>query len=134
MKVQERLLDKGSDLTLAKALTIGRQYENSQSQLKLIRGGEDQTSAHQVSHVYTAQKIYKQKPHHTTKKYKKQPYKQGTKTEKCSRFGLDPVEGHVKSGLCPAVGSTCKFCHKKGHLISACRKRTRDRRCNSSDI
>jgi hypothetical protein len=35
VKVQERLLDQGSDLTLAKALSIGRQYENSQRQLKL---------------------------------------------------------------------------------------------------
>lgn len=49
MKVQERLLDQGSDLTLAKALTIGRQYENSQKQLKLIRGSEDQTVTHQIS-------------------------------------------------------------------------------------
>ena len=35
MKVQERLLDQGSDLT-PKALSIGRQYENSQSQQKLM--------------------------------------------------------------------------------------------------
>ena len=58
VKVQERHLDQGSDLTLAKALSIGHQYENSQSQLKLIRGVEDQTCAHQISHVYAAQKMY----------------------------------------------------------------------------
>ena len=32
-KVQERLLDKGQDLTLAKTIEIGRQYELSQSQI-----------------------------------------------------------------------------------------------------
>lgn len=37
MKVQEILLDQVSDLTLAKALSISRQYANSQKQLKLIR-------------------------------------------------------------------------------------------------
>nr|XP_022311305.1 uncharacterized protein K02A2.6-like [Crassostrea virginica] len=132
VKVQERLLDQGSDLTLANALSIGRQYENSQLQLKLIRVVEDQASAHQVSHVYAAQKIYKQKPHHTNKKHKKQPYKQRTRTETCrtrtqtcSRCGLDPVEGHAKSGQCPAIGSTCKYCHRKDHWIAACRKRTK---------
>ena len=35
-QVLVRLLDQGSDLTLAKALSIGRQYENSQTQLKNV--------------------------------------------------------------------------------------------------
>lgn len=52
MKVQERLLDQGSDLTLAYALSIGRQYENAQKQLKLIRGSEDQTVTYQISQVH----------------------------------------------------------------------------------
>ena len=46
VKVQERLLDQGSDFILSKVLSIRRQYENSQSQLKLIRDVEHQTSAH----------------------------------------------------------------------------------------
>lgn len=37
-KVQERLPDQEQGLTLAKALEIGRQYELSQNQLKLICG------------------------------------------------------------------------------------------------
>ena len=31
VKVQERLLEQGSDFTLTKVLSIGRQYENSYS-------------------------------------------------------------------------------------------------------
>lgn len=36
-KIQELLLDLGSDLTLVKAIEIGQQFELSQ-QVKLIRG------------------------------------------------------------------------------------------------
>lgn len=35
-RVQERLLDKGEDLTLAKATEIPQQYEMSQKQVKLV--------------------------------------------------------------------------------------------------
>lgn len=35
-RVQERLLDKGEDLTLAKAIEIPQQYEMSQKQVKLV--------------------------------------------------------------------------------------------------
>ena len=38
-KVQERLSDQGQDLTLNKATDIGRQYELSKSQMKVISGG-----------------------------------------------------------------------------------------------
>ena len=41
------------------------------------------------------------------------------------RCGLDPVECHAKSGLCPIVWSTCKYCDKKDHWIDVCRKRTK---------
>ena len=34
------MLDKASDLTVAKAIEIGQQYEVSQKQLKMIRGEE----------------------------------------------------------------------------------------------
>lgn len=127
MKVQERLLDQGSDLTLAKALSIGRQYENSQKQLKLIRGSEDQTVTHQISQVHATQKkFYQHKPSYNTKKHKRQPYKSRNKSEKCSRCGLDPTESHVKSGQCPAIGTRCNYCHNKDHWTAACRKRTRE--------
>ncbi|XP_062601691.1 uncharacterized protein K02A2.6-like [Saccostrea cucullata] len=126
VKVQERLLDQGSDLTLAKALSIGRQYENSQKQLKLIRGSENQTVTQEVSQIHAEhKKMYQHKPRHKTKRHKKQPYVPKAKSEKCSRCGLGPTGGHAKSGQCPAIGSTCKYCHKKDHWIAASRKRTR---------
>ena len=38
--VHERLLDQGQDLTLNKAIDIGRQYELSRAQMEVIRGEE----------------------------------------------------------------------------------------------
>ena len=46
VKVQERLLNQGSNPTVAKALSIGHQYENFQKRLKRIRGGKDQNKVH----------------------------------------------------------------------------------------
>ena len=39
-RVQEKLLDQGQNLTLTKALEIGRQFEMSQQQMKVMRGEE----------------------------------------------------------------------------------------------
>ena len=36
-RVQERLLDRGEDLTLAKAIEIPQQFEMSQKQIKIVR-------------------------------------------------------------------------------------------------
>ena len=44
-KVQERLLDRGEDLTLAKALEIAQQFELSQQQLKIVRDEDTKVSA-----------------------------------------------------------------------------------------
>ena len=39
-KLQERLLDRGEELTLAKAIEIGQQYEMSQKQVRVVRHEE----------------------------------------------------------------------------------------------
>ena len=39
-KLQERLLDRGEELTLAKAIEIGQQYEMSQKQVRVVRDEE----------------------------------------------------------------------------------------------
>ena len=39
-RVQEKLLDQGQNLTLTKALEIGRQFQMSQQQMKVMRGEE----------------------------------------------------------------------------------------------
>ena len=44
-KVQERLLGKGEDIILAKAIEIGQQWEMSQKQARVMRGEEVPVSA-----------------------------------------------------------------------------------------
>ena len=44
-KLQERLLDSGEELTLAKAIEIGQQYEKSQKQVRVVRDEEPPISA-----------------------------------------------------------------------------------------
>ena len=39
-KLQERLLDRGEELPLAKAIEIGQQYEMSQKQARVVRDEE----------------------------------------------------------------------------------------------
>ena len=39
-KLQERLLDRGKELTLAKAIEIGQHYEMSQKQVRVVRDEE----------------------------------------------------------------------------------------------
>ena len=39
-KLQERLLDLGEELTLAKAIIIGQQYDMSQKQVRIVRDEE----------------------------------------------------------------------------------------------
>ena len=62
-RVQERLLDKGEDLTLAKAIEIPQQFEMSQQQIRIVREEDSQVSsvATRTKHAAFAYK----KPHNT---------------------------------------------------------------------
>ncbi|XP_062574567.1 uncharacterized protein LOC134236415 [Saccostrea cucullata] len=109
-KVQERLLDQGQGLTLAKTLEIGRQYEMSQKQLKLILGSEE---------ISISKLAVKQKP-----ELRRQESKTKRKPEKvknpCTRCGLDA--NHAK---CPAIGTLCSYCKNPDHWLAVYRKRNR---------
>jgi hypothetical protein len=119
IKVQERLLDQGNDLSLAKTLDIGRQYENSQKQLKLIRNSESHESVSRIS--VSHRKSVRPKVKRSSDPKKEKPSKTN---KKCSRCGLDPKSSHT-SGKCPAIGSECKYCHKRDHWIAACKNRSK---------
>ena len=44
-KVQERLLDRGEEVTLAKALQVGQQYELSRTQVRIVRDEDTSVTA-----------------------------------------------------------------------------------------
>lgn len=60
-RVQERLLDKGEELTLAKAIEIPQQYEISQKQLKIVR--DDVTCSQVLQNVFNLSLLAKAEKH-----------------------------------------------------------------------
>lgn len=121
-KVQERMLDKGSDLNIAKAIEIGQQFELSQKQLKMIRGEE-------ILKISEHKRKDRREPNRGTNN--RRPYQQSTRPDrnkhdkssyqsKCGNCGTI----HSKD-KCPAKGTQCKYCKKPDHWLKVCRKRLR---------
>ncbi|ROL46656.1 hypothetical protein DPX16_12549 [Anabarilius grahami] len=119
-RVQERLLDKGEDLTLPKAIEIAQQFELSQRQIKIVREEESQVQAVKVKTKYqTANKKTFQK--NQAKFVQKEMYVNRPKN--CPSCGKDP-QHKWNQGKCPAKGSVCSYCHKPNHWVAVCRKRS----------
>ena len=72
----KKALDKGSDLTLAKALIARSPVCKLSDKNKILRGSEYQTFTYRVVHKQAAQKVGKNKLCHTTLKYMTQSNKQ----------------------------------------------------------
>ncbi|KAJ8300747.1 hypothetical protein KUTeg_022266 [Tegillarca granosa] len=127
-KVQERMLDKGDKLTLVNAIELGRQYEISQQQLKMIRGEEAVSAISQnpSSKQFTKGKSkQRHKQDSENRNGGKQPNSNSV-IKKCTRCGLS--KDHKK---CPAKGTRCKFCNKFDHWKSVCHKRLSSLNVNS---
>ena len=92
-KLQERLLDRGEAITLAKTIEICQQFDASKSQIRLI---------HEQSEI-------------SVNVIKKST---GTTEKVCNRCG----GRHKDNAKCPAIGTTCAYCKKKGHWAKVCFK------------
>ena len=112
-RVQEKLLDQGQNLTLTKALEIGRQFEMSQQQMKVMCG-EETDKTYSVREHQKIQEKRRRKP--------RKPPANPPNPKKCKRCGLDTAKAHT-DGKCPAQGTKCTFCKKANHWYSVCRKR-----------
>ena len=96
-KVQERLLEKGEQLTLDEAIDIARTYEATQSQMEEL-DGESNKDIHGINENESE-----------------------NKAKKCPNCGLDhPLQPRKK---CPAYGSVCLNCQKENHWARVCRSR-----------
>ena len=96
-KVQERLLEKGEQLTLGEAMDIARTYEATQSQMEEL-DGESNKDIHGINENESE-----------------------NKAKKCPNCGLDhPLQPRKK---CPAYGSVCLNCQKENHWARVCRSR-----------
>ena len=111
-KLQEKLLDRGGDLSLSKAIEIGQQYHESKTQLKLLR---------EEAHVYKVDAIKKRHQPQPKPKRKPEQYHQTNRFshKQCTRCGKS--DAHK---FCPAKTSVCGYCKKKGHWQAVCRNRT----------
>ncbi|XP_067656436.1 uncharacterized protein [Haliotis asinina] len=122
-KIQERLLDQGQDLTLAKALDIGRHFEVSQMHLTMIRGEDQKVSSlkdtRHKPHKRNSRKS-ERKRHQDPNKNPKTNSDQGT----CGKCGLEISKAHT-DGKCPAKNTICNYCKKPNHWIQVCTKRKR---------
>ena len=120
-RVQERLLDKGEDLTLAKAIEIPQQFEMSQTQMKIVREEDIQVSTVSSKPKYTVQN--KKTFTHKQQKFSQQKHSMQNPTKNCTKCGKDSKH-KWSQGKCPAKGSICSCCHKPNHWASVCRSRS----------
>jgi hypothetical protein len=137
-KLQERMLDRGETLTLAKALEMGQQFELSQKQMRIIHDEDARISAlSQKTNKprYAAAKPQpKSKQMHDRSSRRFTPKTTYTETQAgvCEQCGKDSAHSWSK-GRCPAQGSACSYCKKPGHWKVMCRKRLRSMNALSSD-
>ena len=115
-KLQERLLDRGEELTLAKAIEIGQQYEMSQKQVRVVRDEEPPILALDPKKTKNPKNLKKPDP---------------WKGKHCPRCGKDP-QHDWNQGKCPALGSTCSYCKKPNHWLAVCNRRLRVHKIDTS--
>lgn len=112
-KAQQKLLEVGDKLTLARAIEIGQQTELSKKQLQAVR------SESRVEQPVNALKRQGKEP-----EPRSPPPPPPSPRGQCMRCGRDSHS--ATHGKCPAVGTTCTYCSKPNHWKTVCQKRARD--------
>ena len=115
-RVQSKLLEHDSSLTLTKVIDIARTAEATQSQLNNIRAAEKPVSVNTLKHS----KPQKHSP--------PQSHPQG-KGQDCGNCGTR--HSLSQRSLCPAYNSDCNFCHKKHHWERVCKSKAKSQRPRS---
>ncbi|XP_013396158.1 uncharacterized protein K02A2.6-like [Lingula anatina] len=90
-RVQEKLLEKGERLTLAQALEIGRQYESSQQQMKILRPEVEVSAINHKSHK-SKESHASRNPSQASKRQEHVPWKQNNK--KCVKADYEKLSLH----------------------------------------
>ena len=119
-QVREKCLDKGNDLTLAKAIQIGQDYEASQESMKVIDEKVDEDpKVHAVRPKQrgNGKRTPQQGAAAASKGRSQRTTPKNPKTEgECGRCGYPNTHE-----LCPARDSICGYCKNKGHWSKKCR-------------
>ena len=112
-RVQSKLLEHDSSLTLTKAIDIARTAKATLSQLNDIRAAEKPVSVNTLKHS----KPQKHSP--------PQSHPQG-KGQDCGNCGTR--HSLSKRSLFPAYNSDCNICHKKHHWERVCKSKAKSQR------
>ena len=107
-----RELQMKPDLTLAQAVEMVRHSAMVHEQMNLL------------SLNANLEEIRAQKPRNPPRKYHKRPQPQTTHQPKKDSMCMRCGKSHSRQWVCPAAKATCNFCHKIGHYVKVCRKRT----------
>ena len=110
-KIRERLLGF-NDLSLQKAIDIVKAAQQTEQQVKSMRGDE-------ISKVNALRDSFKEKSL-TDKRPRNDTREQEQKTE-CGNCGR-----HHRKRECPAFGQRCRKCGKKNHFQAQCRSKNRN--------
>ena len=130
-KVREYCLDKGDELTLDMAITIGRNHETSQESMRVINHGEDASvnaisrgrrSAQRPSYRNRDNRPATSDRRSTTSRRNPEARNPEARNRKCNKCGYNT---HRKHESCPAKGKQCDFCNKPNHFASMCRKKNK---------
>ncbi|XP_031571382.1 uncharacterized protein LOC116305583 [Actinia tenebrosa] len=125
-RVRQRCLEKGAELTLDRAIEMGRRLcEATQDGLKIIDGEDAKITVNKIAHKSSGKS--KQKIKRKAKPPKKVYENPPSRKETCRRCGY---EAHEQGQKCPAKSEKCNVCHKIGHFARVCRKRREVSRIN----
>ncbi|GFN74643.1 hypothetical protein PoB_000114900 [Plakobranchus ocellatus] len=100
-KLQEKLLDRGGDLSLSKAIEVGQQFHESKAQMKVL---------HEEAHVNRVDAIRKKPQAQPRRKTEQHAKKYRPSQKLCTRCGK--LDAHK---YCPAKTTVCENCKKRGH-------------------
>ena len=120
-KVREKLISKGSALTLDKAVELARSFEASQAQLSAM-AGSSLNNPEEIVHLVQKQNMGKG-PQGT------QP--SNSQSLRGARLCGNCGRSHNSLSNCPTRGQTCLYCKKPNHFAEVCRSKARRQRFHS---
>ena len=128
IKAREKLISKGSKLTLDKAIEIVRSHESSQTQLTAMAAETADGSIHLVQRRNQEKETQDtQHQYHPPPYQASPPFKPPRRVRSCGNCG----HPHKASAKCPARGQTCHYCKKLNHFAEACQSRARRQRIHT---
>ena len=140
--MREKCLDKGDELTLDIAISIGQNHETSQESLKIISKEED-SKVHSVEKRHfskSAEQPHKggntRKPQHgrSPAERTQQRYGKSSQGAQSSDHLCNKCEYSSTHSKCPAKNERCSICHKLNHFAAVCCQRKSTHLADETEI